>query len=156
MRNRIDPFMDARMADRGALTWRLVLLVLACAVLLLGLVVLLQMAAGRRELPLESDSAAYVTLTAPRGELLDPPREFSWLPYPGAVRYRVKISDEDALWPMFLKTTDRPPVVLDPREASSLTPGRIHVWEVEALGKDGAPIATGGVRFRITPVGAPS
>lgn len=140
--------------QRGAASLRALLLV-ATGVVLVAALALGYRVLTRRSHPSVPEPRAYVTLTSPRGDLIEPPREFTWVPIPGALRYRVKIADEDALWPMFLKTTNRPPVVLDDRESSALTPGRVHVWEVEALGKDGNPIAKGAVQFRVVPPAPP-
>jgi hypothetical protein len=135
---------------------RLLLFVLAGVVLVLAAVIVYRSVSARRSQAVPPKETASITLRSPRGELIDPPREFSWDPVPGATQYRVKIADEDAVWPMFVKTADRPPLVLESSELSAFAPGRIHMWEVEALGEDGSPIATGSIRFRITPIPAPS
>jgi hypothetical protein len=121
------------------------------AVLIIFVVVARVSTRARPTAPLEPDPKAYVTLRAPRGEVVAPPREFAWRAVEGAARYRVKISDEDALWPLFVKTLDRGPLVLDDKEVKAITPGRIHIWEVDALDAAGQPIARGTSRFRFTP-----
>lgn len=96
---------------------------------------------------------AWVTLVEPRGEALTQPTRFDWNPVAGAAQYKVTIADEDAVWPLVVRTVPAPPLMLTPDEATSMTLGRIHVWDVEALGADGAPIATGGTRFRVAAPG---
>jgi hypothetical protein len=95
--------------------------------------------------------AAYVRLAEPRGEVEEVPLQFSWEAIAGADEYKVTISDADAVWPLLVHKTKENSLTLTPKEGSAIVPGRIHVWEVEALDSDGLPIATGGVRFRVAP-----
>jgi hypothetical protein len=97
------------------------------------------------------DPAASVTLRAPRGEVKAVPESFEWEAVPGASDYKVTISDADAVWPMFVRTTASTSLQLDPKQASAIVPGRIHVWEVEACDARGTPIARGETRFRVAP-----
>ena len=99
---------------------------------------------------------APMRVVQPRGDAVDPPKEFSWLPVRGAGSYRVRIADEDAVWPLFVKTVSEPKLVLDPKEVTAITPGRIHEWAVEALDAKGHVIARGGSRFRYMPVAGSS
>ena len=94
-----------------------------------------------------------MNLRAPRGEVKSAPRSFEWEAVPGASQYRVTISDADALWPLFMRTTTSTSLQLDSRQVSAIAPGRIHVWEVEAQDSRGSPIARGEMQFRVTPPG---
>jgi len=94
-------------------------------------------------------SARTLTLVAPRGDLETAPSLFEWRPVEGALRYTVKIEDADAVWPLFVRSSESPSLSLAPQEASALLPGRVHVWEVQALDGEGRVIASGGTRFRI-------
>jgi hypothetical protein len=71
------------------------------------------------------------------------------MPVPGAAGYRVRIADADSVWPLFVRSSTGPVLLLEPRESKALTPGRDHEWTVEALNPDGAPIGAGNARFRV-------
>lgn len=128
-------------------------------VLLLGgaLVVLVVLAAPKllRRAPEKPppEPLAHVKLLTPRGDLDAPPTRFSWEPIAGARQYSVKISDADAIWPLFVRTTESNSLVLDPAQTAAFLPGRFHVWEVEALDEKGVPVAHGGTSFRIKAAG---
>src|SRR6476659_4657566 len=76
-------------------------------------------------------NTAPIRIIQPRGDAIDPPKEFKWTAVPGAASYRVRIADEDAVWPLFVKTVTQPRLVLEPREVTAISPGRIHEWAVE-------------------------
>jgi len=90
-----------------------------------------------------------MTLIGPRGETDAVPTEFTWAAFPGATEYRVEIEDEDAFWPLVVKTVKTTGLTLTEKERAAITRGRIHHWEVEARDARGGPIATGGARFRV-------
>ena len=115
-----------------------------------GALVLLSHLTARRDQP-PPEPAAWVTMIEPRGDLDSAPRRFVWNAVAKAVRYKVTITDQDAVWPLFVKQTSESSVLLADREALAIVPGRIHVWEVEALDEVGRPVAKGGVRFRVVP-----
>jgi hypothetical protein len=125
---------------------------------LVGLAIL-AIAVGWVVLRRERDGAAgegrgpeqMVSLVAPRGDLDAPPALFAWKPVAGAVRYRVRIADADTVWPLFVRTTDQPSLVLDPGEIPALVPGRMHEWDVEAYDAGGSLVASGGTQFRVRP-----
>ena len=130
-----------------------VLATLLAAIVAAGLIIALRFAAGRQaQIPREP--SLYVHMVAPRGEVPEPPVEFRWMPVPGADRYTVRISDADAVWPTFVRKTTGTSAPLTDKEAAALTPGRIHVWEVEAFDARGNLMATGAVQFRVRPAGA--
>ena len=103
---------------------------------------------GTRRSPADAPGLA-VTIEAPRGDIASAPGAFTWHPVAGATRYTVTISDADAVWPLFVRTTTDSSLALEKRETVALTPGRIHAWEVQALDASGRPIASGEARFRI-------
>jgi hypothetical protein len=129
------------------------LVTILAAVVAAGLVIALRLSAARQgQAPREP--SLYVHMVAPRGDLPEPPAEFRWAPVPGADRYTVRISDADAVWPTFVRKTTGTSTSLTDKEGAALTPGRIHVWEVEAFDARGNLIATGAVQFRVRPPGA--
>ena len=117
-------------------------LVIACLVLL---VVFFQTISQRT--PPVPEPRLYIVLRQPRGELAKIPGRFVWQAVKGAAKYKVTISDEDAVWPLLVLTSTETSLELSAKEMQAITPGRIHIWEVAALGQDGLPTATGGVRF---------
>jgi len=140
--------------ELGAAPVRSVVLVATGMLLVLAALVLASKLLSRRSAPPPPEPKASVTLRRPRGEIGAPPREFAWAAVPGAVRYRVKISDQDALWPLSVRTTETTSLTLDAKEAASaITLKRIHVWEVEGLDAAGLPIARGEAPFWVTPSG---
>ena len=70
---------------------------------------------SRRPHTLPPEPTASVTLRAPRGEVKSAPQSFEWEAVPGASQYRVTISDADALWPLFMRTTTSTSLQLDSR-----------------------------------------
>ena len=134
-------------------------LLLAIAFLILGTLLLVGYRPWRRSAPASPPvpaPTASIQLIAPRQDVNAPPSEFSWAPVPGASQYRVRIADEDAVWPMFVKMTTNTKLVLGPKEVTAIAAGRIHEWQVEALDDKGQPIALGGSRFRFMPPEAAS
>lgn len=113
-----------------------------------GLAVWVVSARGRRAPP-PPEVTATVPLLAPLGSVASPPRAFTWTPVPGTASYKVTIGDDDALWPIFVRTTRDSALPLDERDASAIVAGRIHAWEVLALDASGVPVARGTGRFRI-------
>jgi len=73
---------------------------------------------------------------------------FTWRSLGVDVSYRLSLTDErgDLLW--FVGTTDT--VVPLPSNAR-VTPGKTHIWYVDALLADGRSATTGAHRFRIGP-----
>ncbi len=98
-----------------------------------------------------TDPAAerFVETVSPKGDLDAAPSEFRWRSVPEAARYTVRIADADAIWPLFVRSTETAALALDAKELSAFASGRIHVWEVEAFDASGKRVATGGTRFRI-------
>ena len=141
-------------STRGRYT-TLIVAVIATVIILLAVFLVLAAARARRTPPAQATAApgpsASVRVIQPRGEAVDPPKEFSWVAVPGATHYQVRIADEDAVWPIFVQTTTEPRLLLDAREVNAITPGRIHEWDVEALDAKGQIIAKGGSRFRFMP-----
>ena len=98
-----------------------------------------------------SAAQTVIEIVEPRGELATAPFRFEWRPVPRADLYELTISDDDAIWPLFVRRTQSAVHLLDPGERSALRPGRIHLWEVAALAEDGSAIAREQARFRIGP-----
>lgn len=99
--------------------------------------------------PTDTEPEKPVRLVSPRGDVESIPREFRWEAVPGAERYRVTIADNDAMWPLFVKRTAEPVLLLDEKEASAVMVGRVHLWEVEAFDAGGVSVAKGEVTFRV-------
>jgi hypothetical protein len=78
-----------------------------------------------------------------------PPTRFEWQAVAGATHYSVRVEDADAVWPLFVRTTTEPLLLLDPTQAAALAPERVHDWQVQALDATGAILASGGSRFRV-------
>ena len=93
--------------------------------------------------------AAEVRLLAPLGNVGALPPAFTWTPVPSAASYKVTIGDDDALWPIFVRTTTTASLPLDPKDAAAIAAGRVHAWEVVALDAAGNPVARGRARFRV-------
>ena len=131
----------------GAVAVAVVLLVVAVTLFLL-------MARSRaRRGAQHPEPPAAVALLAPLGGIAVTPRAFTWSPVPAAASYKVTIADEDAVWPIFVRTTSATSLPLDDRDTSAIAPGRVHVWEVLALDASAAPVARGTGRFRVRPPG---
>jgi hypothetical protein len=102
----------------------------------------------RRAAP-RPEPAASVELIAPLGGIAETPRAFTWAPVPSAASYKVTIGDNDAVWPLFVRTTTASSLGLDERDAGAISAGRILMWEVLALDAAGNPVARGSARFRV-------
>jgi len=102
----------------------------------------------RRAAP-QPEPAANVVLLAPLGGVATAPRAFTWKPVPAAASYKVTIGDDDALWPIFVRTTNEASLPLDEKDSGAIAAGRIHAWEVVALDSRGNPVARGKARFRV-------
>ena len=96
-----------------------------------------------------ADARVRVDLLEPRGVIDRAPARFEWRPVTNATRYDVRIADDDALWPLFVRSTASAMLLLDPNETRALTPGRIHVWEVDAKDAAGFTIASGSAQFKV-------
>jgi hypothetical protein len=130
---------------------------LVIGLLLAGLVLFLVLLKfGTNQGPAPPGPAAYVTLLEPRGQVPVIPELFEWRAVRGAAKYKVTISDDDAVWPLLVRSTAETSLTLSAKEMEAIKPGRIHIWEVAALGLDGLPMATGGVRFMVAPPEAPA
>ncbi len=100
-------------------------------------------AAARRGLALETSS--------PQGELVETPREFSWLAVEGAAQYHLRLwaIDGTVLW----ETSTRDAAVALPAiVATRLDRAVVYYWQVEALTTNEAVVATSPqVRFLVRP-----
>jgi len=130
---------------------------IVAAAVAVGLIAFLW-AGPRREsrLPEPGTNAANVELVAPRGSVDKAPARFEWKAVPGATAYEVRIADADSVWPLFVRTSESPLLLLGAEEATALTPGRVHEWTVEARGAGGEALASGSAQFRVAVPGAGS
>lgn len=95
------------------------------------------------------EPTASVTLLEPLGSIAVTPRAFTWKPVSSAASYKVTIADDDAVWPIFVRTMTASSLPLDEKDAAAISAGRIHMWEVVALDAAGNPVARGTARFRV-------
>jgi len=92
-----------------------------------------------------------VEAVSPLGEVAGIPAELRWLPRPGALSYRVRLSavDDTILWEA---TVPAPPARLPAEVIRTLHRAVVYVWSVEALGPAGERLgASEPVRFRARP-----
>jgi hypothetical protein len=87
---------------------------------------------------------------SPTGDLAAAPRELSWQPVEGAVRYDVVLRevDQSIVW---RATSAVPHVALPPDVLARIVHTKPFLWEVDARDQAGASIGTTGtLRFRVT------
>jgi len=100
--------------------------------------------------------ATRVEITAPAGELAEPPAQLAWTAVSDAVQYDVRLSEVDGteLW----RVTTSVPAVPVPSEVRALAlPAKTLVWQVTAKDAQGRTVAESGptsFRLRLVP-GAP-
>jgi hypothetical protein len=126
--------------------WEPTLVALAIAMVLLWL------AGGPLTLP-ESfsgpDPIPAFALLAPSGELPAFPREFRWLPVPGADVYEVTVIPANGGAPLFRQRGPTTIVEVEVEPGLEPPPGS-YVWEVVAL-RSGEEIARGARSFDVAP-----
>lgn len=108
---------------------------------------MLWLAGGPFDVPPPPPGLAPVSLREPLGPQPAFPVRFAWDPVPGATRYEITVTNEDANTPLFRQ---RGPVAgldltIDP--AAEPPPGR-YVWEVLAA-REGEVIARGTAHFEV-------
>ena len=92
----------------------------------------------------------------PLGVMAEPPEAFRWRPVAGAVHYRIRITDLDGR-PIWEEEGDGPEVVVPPRIRGDWAPFVAFYVSVEALGAEGATLASvSGGRVRVVPPSDPS
>lgn len=134
--------------ERGLAPVLIVAAVLALVAAAVAVWIVAVRARHRRAAPPPEPTTA-VALLEPRGDIAVTPRAFRWTPVPSAASYKVTIADDDAVWPMFVRTTTESSLPLDAKDAAAISAGRIHMWEVIALDAAGSTVAQGKARFRV-------
>ena len=139
-------------ADRGLAPIRIVAVLAVILAIVAAALFAIWVAGARarhRRAAAKLEPPAAVALLAPLGGVGATPRAFTWKPVPTAASYKVTIADDDAVWPIFVRTTTASALPLDEKDAGAIAAGRIHMWEVVALDAAGAPVAVGKARFRV-------
>lgn len=99
----------------------------------------------------EVTRSAAIAVTAPVGDLAEPPRRLDWLAVVRAVRYHVRVMEVDRR-EVWSTGTSAAGVELPPAVRASIGPGRTLLWDVTAYDASGAAIAESGPQsFRIAP-----
>jgi len=94
-------------------------------------------------------AAPAFALVAPMGELSAFPREFRWLPVPGAEIYEVTVTAHGADSPLFRQRGTTTILAVDV-EPGRVPPPGTYVWEVVAL-RDGVELARSSRTFDVAP-----
>jgi hypothetical protein len=91
-----------------------------------------------------------IRLTAPTGDLSQPPDQLSWEPVAGAARYSIVINaldiDHTVVWQ---GESSLNALTVGPDLRSKIRPGKPLAWKVTALDSSGKELATGEARFRL-------
>lgn len=89
---------------------------------------------------LKTNKAGLIALAPRNSRVLDSRPQFDWQPVPGAQGYRITIGFFDAA-PATWETIVKSPPFRYPSDAPTLTPGKVYLWKVEAIGATGGDSA---------------
>ncbi|MBN1223931.1 MAG: hypothetical protein JXB23_11845 [Candidatus Aminicenantes bacterium] len=118
-------------------------------ILILGSVLILRVPQNMEQETLRGQNVNDIELVLPKGTLTMTPYLFQWNAYPGALRYEVRVMDEELTNIWTSDTTEKNEFIIPPDIQKCIIPEKTYFWKIIVYLEDGTLKESAPQEFRI-------